>query len=304
MSFLSSFTKSAFSSFGNSPTLASTQPPDRASYERQVVQEAVKQSSISLNPNGKTRFQNMGYWTDGIATLDDAATALAQIVAQAAEFSTSDRILDVGCGFGDQDFLWMEEHSPERLLAIDIDRAHLAIAKDTASSRNISDALKFRVASAIDLTSLRETFSKVVSLEAAHEFVTREDFFREAYHVLAPAGRLVTTDILPRPGQKVQHFTIHPANNYSKIVYAEKLFNAGFVNVKVQSIRDLVLKPFTKRMETLTNARGLGGKWRMFWRRRMSSQLDYVIATADKPVSLAMREIRCPMGSFLISDPA
>jgi|GEM_PF-3237152 len=298
MNFLSTLTKSAFSSFGGSATIASASLPERASYEREVIQEAVKQSSITLNPHGKTRFQNMGYWADGISTLHDAATALAQVVSQAAEFNAGDHILDAGCGFGDQDFFWMDQYSPERLVAIDIDRAHIGIARETARDRNVSHSLEFRDASAIDLTSLRETFNKVVSLEAAHEFMTREDFFREAYHVLAPAGRLVTTDILPLPGQKVQHFTMHPANNYSRIVYAEKLWHAGFINVRIRSIRDLVLKPFTKHMETLANARGLSGKWRMFRRRRLSSKLDYVLATADKPVSLASPEMRCPFGSF------
>src|SRR5215510_4511488 len=105
MSFLSMFMKAPFSSLGDTATIASAQIPERKSYEREVVQEAIKQSSITLNPNGKTRFQNMGYWTDGVTTLDDAATALAQVVAQAAEFNSGDRILDVGCGFGDQDFL-------------------------------------------------------------------------------------------------------------------------------------------------------------------------------------------------------
>ncbi|HEV7746382.1 MAG TPA: methyltransferase domain-containing protein [Pyrinomonadaceae bacterium] len=299
MNFLSPFMRSEFSVFGDSATIPSAQLPERASYETQVVQEAVRQSSTTLNPHGKTRFQNMGYWAGGISTLDDAATALAKVVAEAAEFGTDDQILDVGCGFGDQDFLWMEQYSPERLVAVDIDSAHIQTARDTARDRSVSGSLEFRVASAIALTSLRESFNKVVSLEAAHEFMTREDFFREAYHVLAPAGRLVTTDILPLPGQRVQHFTMHPANNYSRIVYAEKLRDAGFVNVKIRSIRDLVLKPFTKYMETLSNARGLGGKLRMFKRRRLSSQLDYVLATADKPAPLASpAELRCPMGSF------
>jgi len=300
MSFLSTFTKTAFSSLAGSSAVASAQLPGRASYERQVVQEAVKQSSITLNPHGKTRFQNMGYWTDGVSTLDDAATALAQLVARTAGFSAADHILDVGCGFGDQDFVWMKDYSPDRLVAVDIDRAHVDSAREAARDRNFSDSLEFRVASAIDLTSLRETFNKVVSLEAAHEFMTREDFFREAYQVLSPAGRLVTTDILPLPGQRVQHFTIHPSNNYSRITYAEKLWQAGFVNVKIQSIRDSVLKPFTKYMESLANARGIAGKWRMFQRRRLSSQLDYVLATADKPIAVTEPELHCPMHSFQI----
>ena len=297
MSFLSMFV-SAFSSFGGSATLAAAQVPERATYEREAVQEAVRQSRITLNPHGKTRFQNMGYWAHGTTKFDEAAIALTRIVADAAEFNHGDRILDVGCGFGDQDFVWIEDHSPERLLAVDIDRAHIEVARETARERNLSDQLEFRVASALDLSSFEETFDKVVSLEAAHEFMTREAFFSEAYHVLSPGGRLVTTDLIPLPGRNVQHFTIHPANNYSRIVYAEKLWQAGFVNVKIRSLRELVLKPFEKYMETLTHARGLAGKWWTLKRRRLNSHMDYVLATADKPVPLGTRESRCPMGSF------
>lgn len=297
MNLLSTLTRSAFS-FGGSATMASAQVSERASYEHEAVQEAVRQSKITLNPHGKTRFQNMGYWTDGTTTFDDAAIALTRVVAEAAEFCDGDRILDVGCGFGDQDFVWIEEHSPERLVAVDINPAHIEVARETARDRNLSDQLEFRVASAVDLSSLEETFDKVVSLEAAHEFMTREAFFSEAYRVLSSGGRLVTTDLLPLPGRKVQHFTIHPANNYSRIVYAEKLWQAGFVNVKIQSLRELVLKPFEKYMETLVHARGLAGKWWTFKRRRLNSQVDYVLAIADKPVTSAIPEMHCPMGPF------
>lgn len=297
MNLLSTITKSAFSSFGGSATIASAQVPERATYEREVSQEAVRQSR-TFNPHGQTRFQNMGYWTDGTRTYDEAAIALTRVVAEAANFSEGDRILDVGCGFGDQDFVWIEDHSPQRLVAVDIDPAHIEVARETAKDRDLLDQVEFRVASAVDLSSFEETFDKVVSLEAAHEFMTREAFFSEAYRVLSPGGRLVTTDILPLPGRKVQHFTINPANNYSRIVYAEKLWQAGFVNVKILSLRELVLKPFEKYMGTLAHGRGLAGKWRMFKRHRLNSQVDYVLAIADKPVTSAIPEMRCPMGSF------
>jgi ubiquinone/menaquinone biosynthesis C-methylase UbiE len=266
--------------------VAPAHAPGRDSFERKMVEEAAKRPVANLNPHGTKQFLNMGYWAAGATTLDQAATELARVVARAADLHAGQRVLDAGCGLGELDFLWLQEHGPKRIVAIDINASQIEAAQESAVARGVADWIDFRVASATSLTALGESFDKVISVEAPHQFVTREDFFREAFQVLGSGGRLVTTDLIPLPGRTVRHFTMNPLNLYSRIVYEQKLSEAGFVNVQVTSIRDLVLAPFTKYMATLPQARGLIGKLRMFQRRRLTARMDYVLATADKPAAI------------------
>src|SRR4051794_39046139 len=51
-------------------------------------------------------YLNYGYWAPGCTDHDEACTALAERLGEAAGISAGDRVLDVGFGFGEQDFLW------------------------------------------------------------------------------------------------------------------------------------------------------------------------------------------------------
>src|SRR5437762_6967716 len=59
--------------------------------------------------NRATRYVNFGYWTDDTTTRDEASERLAMKLAEAAGFTPDDVILDVGFGYGDQDFSWLKQ---------------------------------------------------------------------------------------------------------------------------------------------------------------------------------------------------
>ena len=68
----------------------------------------------------KKRYLNLGYWDKGVSNLDSAADAMADLLAVQSRLGQADHVLDVGCGFGDQDFYWMNKYAPAKITAINI----------------------------------------------------------------------------------------------------------------------------------------------------------------------------------------
>lgn len=262
-------------------------PPSRArqgnkAYERGEDVEAQLYRN-TLNPQGKTQYGNMGYWADGVQTLDAAGEAMARLLGQAGGLKPGVRALDVGCGYGDEVFLWAKEFKPDHILAIEINPIRVEAGQERARSLGLSERLEFREGSAVGLDLEPASFDKVLSLESPHTFVPRDAFIREAFRVLIPGGELAMTDLLPLPGREVQHFAIPPENSYSRDVLAQKLAAIGFVQIEVKSIRQHVIKPFHRYLGRLPANRGVLGKIRMFQRKRVAAKMDYVLVTARKP---------------------
>jgi ubiquinone/menaquinone biosynthesis C-methylase UbiE len=244
-----------------------------------------------------SRFMNIGYWRDHPATLDDAARALIRLVATVAGIGPADRIIDVGCGFADQDMLWVEEFGVRAIDAVNISGYQLRIAEKRIVARQLTDRIRFWMASATNLPFSAATFDKLLCVEAAHHFDTREAFFREAYRVLAPGGLLVTADILLGPGRRLSALThrvmhIPRANGYAKAECAQKLRDIGFTDIELRSIGEAVFPPFAQFLaRRFTSRLALDGRVFAPVRRgveallmRRFSGLDFVIASARRPL--------------------
>ncbi|NVI98243.1 methyltransferase domain-containing protein [Myxococcus sp. AM009] len=245
----------------------------------------------------ESMFMNMGYWKDQPKTLDEAARALVRLVAETARLGKGDRLLDVGCGFGDQDLFWMEEFGPTRIDAVNISTYQLKVVADRVKAQGLEDRFGLWAASATELPFEPATFDKVTCVEASHHFSSREAFLREALRVMKPGGQIVLADILPRPGYKVGAFerrNMHVAdvNMYTADVYATKLQQMGYTHVEVRSIREDVCPPYSafllrrvgdgavaQRMNPLV-------RWvAQAYLRRFGTfeNLDFVIASAERP---------------------
>ncbi|RDI42644.1 ubiquinone/menaquinone biosynthesis C-methylase UbiE [Nocardia mexicana] len=223
---------------------------------------------------------NLGYWRHHPATLDEASVELARLLGREAFLRADDVVLDVGCGYGEQDLLWAREFGCAEIIGVNVAPEQVRAANARVAASGLGDRIRYVQASAMELPRDDASVTKVLALESPFHFPSQRRFFAESLRVLEPGGRLVTADIVPRRGV---------LNQLDREGYRDALRETGFQDVRVYSIRRDVYRPLSVYLRTRLrdpDMREVNPLLRMMFStggvRAWSVWLDYVIAVATK----------------------
>ena len=140
-------------------------------------------------------FMNYGLWTNDVNTLIEANKNLVNFIFNKSEIENKQniKILDVGCGYGEQDIEWYKKLDKScTIKAFDISEKQI----NHAITKNPN--IKFEVCDVKNIYTKykNELFDVIFSLESAFHYQDREDFFKNANNLLNDDGRFIITDIM------------------------------------------------------------------------------------------------------------
>jgi microcystin synthetase protein McyJ len=277
---------------------------DAAGYYTILGDDVIDFMNEGYVDKSKPLWLNNGYWKVA-RTYPDACVAMVELLGTRAGLQASDGVLDVGVGFAEQDFVLLDRFKVSHITGIDITPVHVDKARERVAKRGLQKQIDIRLGSATAMEFPDASFEKVLALECAFHFDTRDQFMREAFRVLKPGGTIALADMLPNPGNKPSLMTafarkyghIPEANYYDREEYARRLSAAGFDDVLVESIREDVFPGMAKyarqrvegnkKMDEVVvevseddraQCRGVE-----VWERG-TGLTDYVIASARKPL--------------------
>jgi ubiquinone/menaquinone biosynthesis C-methylase UbiE len=169
------------------------------------------------------------------------------------------KILDVGCGYGEQDFEWITKLDPTNTItAIDISESQIKLAKEKCIRSNLESRLFFEKGDAMLLNKkfADKEFNTILSVESAFHYSDRPRFFQAVYDTLEENGTFVMCDIILNdmytPGilnsiflRIFSDFLNIPSQNLIKSNEWEKtITDTGLKIVECIDITDNTFKPY------------------------------------------------------------
>jgi cyclopropane fatty-acyl-phospholipid synthase-like methyltransferase len=212
-------------------------------------------------------FMNYGFWDSDNQDLYSANKNLAKLMFHKANILSEKKnvkILDVGCGYGEQDLDWIKELTEDddsHITAIDISETQISEATERRNQRGVSEKrLTFEVVDAMKLDEkyAPDQFDVVFSMESAFHYSDRPKFFTNVNSVLQNDGVFVICDILLDKDYKqsiindlflkiFSDFLYIPKQNLiGQDEWKQQLIDAGFEIVEYNDITDQTFGPYYK----------------------------------------------------------
>ncbi len=134
-----------------------------------------------------------GYWDETTTNLHEALMKENEILAKIAGITSSDRVLDAGCGVGGSS-LYLADHFKCQVVGITLSEKQAETARRKAKERGLEKPPEFFSMDYTKTSFPSASFDVVWAIESVCHAENKEDFIKEARRLLKPNGRLVVAD--------------------------------------------------------------------------------------------------------------
>jgi cyclopropane fatty-acyl-phospholipid synthase-like methyltransferase len=134
-----------------------------------------------------------GYWDEGVRSHSQALLRLNEVLAEKAQVANMDVVLDAGSGVGGSS-LWLAQQRGAKVLGITLSEEQAALSQKNAAQRGLTDHVSFEVRDFTATGLPADSFTIIWAIESVCHAANKAAFFREAYRLLRPGGRLTMAD--------------------------------------------------------------------------------------------------------------
>lgn len=138
---------------------------------------------------------NLGIWKKGTKNLSEALLNLNHEVAQHAQLSSKDVVLDAGCGVGGT-LIYFATHYQCKGVGITLTPHQAEKARENAKKNKVDHLISFEVMDYTDTSFEDESFTVVTGIESICYAEPKIAFLKEAKRVLKKGGRIVLAENL------------------------------------------------------------------------------------------------------------
>ncbi|MGJ8670260.1 MAG: SAM-dependent methyltransferase [Oceanococcus sp.] len=215
-------------------------------------------AELSLNQESPepTAWGNFGYWEQA-QSYPQSCEALARLLADSAELQSTDRVLDLGFGLGEQLRLWRQTYGVSQLVGVNPSQSQCRHAQQLINHDDF--ALRCSTAEAY-LFKQPAIFSKILALDCVYHFQQGPALFSSIASALQEQGLFAWTDMYlhQQPRGAASNLALQlmcrgsriPSGNLkTKALYQQQLQQAGLQLLSHVDLTEQVFLPFSQWWE-------------------------------------------------------